>query len=88
MIQAILVFAFCIWSILAGAVSCSKRFAHADMVDDEKTVIDRCEFAIKAARIPPGVPVSVICEKPFQMIDDGEFVTVSCKKFCKERGIK
>lgn len=83
-----LILVFCLVSIIAGGVSCTSRLARADMVDDEKKMIERCEFAVKAARIPPSIPVAVVCEKPFQMIDGDEVVTVLCRKFCKERGIK
>lgn len=83
-----LILVFCLVSIVAGGVSCSSRFARADMVDDEKKMIDRCEFAVKAARIPPSIPVAVVCEKPFRMIEEDEVITVDCRKFCKERGIK
>lgn len=62
--------------------------ARADLVDDQKATIARCEFAVQAARVPPSIPIKVICEKPFKMIEESEIVTVDCKEFCKVRGIK
>lgn len=62
--------------------------AAADLIDTEKANIARCEFAVMAARVPPSIPIKVICEKPFKMIDDDEMVSVDCREYCKVKGIK
>ena len=60
----------------------ASRIARADQNDD------RCRFAVLAARVPPKVSLKLVCEKPFQMIEGEDVVTVDCRKYCKARGLK